>query len=120
MSFLKSSTGQEVRVVHTVAGKLWIGDEHHPKARVWLLESQEVVMVLPGTGNAVERRTEPLTASEWSPSGKVLTVTTESGETIRVDGRGCGCNMGVVGSAGPVEGRYHVVRTRTPEWHTVG
>lgn len=119
VSFLKSSTGREVRVVHTVVGKLWVGDEHHPKARVWVLEDRTAVLVLPAAGRGVERRTEALTASSWDGGRKLLTAVTEDGQDLRLDGRGCGCNMGAVGNAGPVDGRYNIVRVRTPEWHEV-
>lgn len=122
MGFLVSSTGHEVRVVHTVAGKLWLRGEHHPKARVWLLEDREAVLAIPARqsgGSPVERIVERLTGSEWSGGRKLLTATLEDGGELRLDGRGCGCNMGAVGSAGPVEGQYHIVRVRTPDWHVV-
>lgn len=119
MSFLRTSTTPEVLAVHTVNGKLWVGTDHFPKARVWLLDGREAVLCTPGAAGAVERRTEALVASSWDPRTKVLTAETTDGRTIRLDGKGCGCNMGVVGNAGPLDGPYRITRVRTPDWHTV-
>jgi hypothetical protein len=35
---------------------------------------------------------------------------------LLVDTRGCGCGYGAVGTAGPIEGPFEMVRVREPDW----
>jgi hypothetical protein len=93
--------------------------EQWSKARMFVLESLEVVLVVPAGPGAVDRVVGTTVASEWNRQSRQLTAVLESGEILTVNGQGCGCNMGAVGNAGPSDGQYRLVKVRRPEWHTV-
>lgn len=91
-----------------------------PKARVFVLEDRTVVLVTPGPGpRTVERQTYLAEASDWNRTTSQLSVVLSDGAVLTVDAKGCGCNMGVVGSAGPTAEAYRLTKVRAPEWHTV-
>lgn len=128
MGFLApAQQAPEVLVVATAMGKANIRpDAESPatgawaKARLFVLEDRTAVLVTPGPGPREVTRTSYLVAgSDWASASQTLTVVTDDGSIITMDARGCGCNMGMVGSAGPVDGAYRLSKVRAPEWHTV-
>lgn len=89
------------------------------KARLFVLEDRTAVLIIPDEGRAVERLPYTVVASDWAATARRLTVVVDDGGILSLDGRGCGCNMGAVGGAGPVAGPYRLSKVRAPEWHTV-
>jgi hypothetical protein len=114
MGYLTAEPTTEVQVVHTALGKLGAG----VKARVWLLADRSVV-VCTVDGGVVTRTSHDVLASQWDRRAKLLTVQLDGGGVLVLDAKGCGCNMGKVANAAPIDGRYHLVRIRTPEWHVI-
>lgn len=119
MGFMR--TGQDRQTVETVAtasGKVSLGaTAHWNRARVWVLAERRVVIVYSPDGNAIERAAYDVERSRVDRRRRELVVETTDGNTIVASTAGCGCGMGVVGAAGPVDGPYRVVRVRAPEWH---
>ena len=89
----------------------------HPKARLWVLADRTAVVCLPD-GNGVRRVTVEVESSVFNRAAETLVVLAAEGE-FSLDMRGCGCGMGAVGNAGPIDGSYRVERVRAPEWHEV-
>lgn len=120
MGFIDAAPREQVHTVATLAGRATLGSTSWPKARVYLLEDRQAVLIVPDPDNRgkVVRIPFDVTTSTWDAREKSLVMLTQDGE-LAVDGKGCGCGMGAVGSAGPVEGRHDLIRVRAPEWHVV-
>lgn len=122
MGFLGAAqdTRQEFLVVVSARGKLDLDGEHYGKARVFVLEDRTVTVVTPVKPRGLEWRTYTVESSTWNPPSKLLTVTFAGDNGgLALDAGGCGCGMGAVGNAGPIDGPYKLVKVRSPEWHTV-
>lgn len=89
------------------------------KARLWLLADRTAVVVSSVDGKTVQRATYEVLASSHDRRKREMLVVTSGLETLVASTAGCGCGMGIVGSAGPVEGQYRTARVRTPDWHVV-
>lgn len=71
------------------------------------------------TDRDVDRRTyDNILSSTWSEQRKALIINLTDGNTVSMDANGCGCGMGAVGNAGPIEGGYAFNRVDAPPWHT--
>lgn len=127
MGFMRTAPERPtVETVATASGKVTLLNSeagtqvaHWPKARLWILADRTAVVVWSPDGKTVERTAHDVVASSHDRRARMMTVQTTAGLTITAPTGGCGCGMGVVGSAGPVEGPYKVVRIRTPDWHEV-
>lgn len=129
MGFMRTGTDRPtVEVVAIGTGKVsgpWSG----PKGRIWLLGDRTMVLVRPDptTPGGVIRDCFDVESSIDDRRGKRLVVITtppahlSGGAEARweVSTAGCGCGMGAVGAVGPIDGPYHTVRVRTPDWHAV-
>lgn len=114
----------EYLIVASNRGKLHLetpenGVEMFAKARVFVMEDRTVAVALPsGEPGKVAWRYFVAASSTYSPPTKMLAVNLENGGILRLDGSGCGCGMGAVGNAGPVDGPYRLTPVRAPEWHS--
>jgi len=122
MGFVNASPDDRVEylIVASARGKLRIGSVQHAKARLFVLEDRTAVVVLPDPGGGLVWSTYAVDTSSYDPPSETLTVRLADGGELALDARGCGCGMGAVGNAGPVDGPYRLTAVRAPEWHTVG
>jgi hypothetical protein len=124
MGFMTAVQRPQVYVVHTSRGRAVLDGFSYPKASVWVLEDGTVILCVPeglepntkGVSRIQRQVADYAGASTWSPRAKMLTLELDSGETLTMDSRGCGCGLGAVGNAGPVLGPYEIVRVRNPTW----
>lgn len=108
-----------VNTVFTAPGKLKIGTDQYRKARLWVLEDRTVIAVVPGTEDGgVWRRNLGLAERIVRTSRRELRVELAEDPDLAVEitESDCGCGMGYVASAGPVLGKWKIVRVRRPDW----
>lgn len=125
MGFLTApdDTRIEFLVVATARGKLHVDNgetgENIPKARVFVLEDRTVTVIRPGTGKQkLQWASYAVDTSHYNAVTRQLTVALADGGVLTVDGQNCGCGMGAVGNAGPIDGPYKLTPVRSPEWHS--
>lgn len=105
----------DVNVVATAQGRISYGSTNY-KGRVWLLDDQTAVICSSQGKNVVRTIVGSISEASFDRRSKMLRIQSDSGP-ITVDAKGCGCNLGVAGNAGPVEGRYQVHRVRA-DWYS--
>lgn len=106
-----------VRTVYTAPGALRVhGGDSYAKARIWVLANRDVYIVSGAGGGEVVRTLVGQVASMTKTAKRQLDITLEDGSTVQLTEASCGCGMGAVSSAGPVEGPWRIERVRTPEW----
>jgi len=125
MGFLRTGEDnrQEFLVVATARGKLHIDNgetgENYAKARVFVLEDRTAVVIVPDDSpRKLHWETFVVDSSSYNPATRQLVVALANGSVLTVDGQNCGCGMGAVGNAGPIDGPYKLTPVRNPEWHT--
>jgi hypothetical protein len=125
----KSEPPLEVLTVATAMGKAQLlrpdddgtmrQVEYWGKARLFVLEDRTAVLIVGAPGGGIERIVADILESAWVTGSRQLSVVVVDGDVLVLDGQGCGCGMGAIGNAGPVDGAYRLSRVRAPEWHTV-
>lgn len=106
-------------VVETGIGSVFWPGGQNSKARLWLMEGNVAIICVNAPDGGVNRISfEGVVSAVYVRSQQETTVLLGDGSQIVLDARGCGCSMGAVGSAGPVEGPYEIVRVRA-DWYTV-
>lgn len=148
MGFLKKATPRvEVQIVQSTHGQTFVtwptnmtasGADlpalpvggAHPQSRHWVLADKTAVLILnadpshyPG---GVIRHTFNVVQSSWNNRTKVLSSLVEHPSdpdvhfVISTNGKGCNCNQGQAGSAGPIGEPYEIkmVNSDTVEWYT--
>ena len=93
----------------TAAGEV----RHYAKARLWVLDDTEgrkvILRVAEGPYGTVGS-IDFGEASRLRVRGKNATVTMASGGSVAMVTNGCGCGMGAVAHAGPVDDNHKLVR----------
>lgn len=108
---------QHVLTAYTAPGKISVGGTLYQKARLWVLEDRQVIIVRNHpSGRGVERIALGATTLMTRTGRRSVIAELESGETLSIEEASCACGMGAAGSAGPVEGRWKIERVRRPEW----
>lgn len=109
-----------VNTVLTSPGQLKIGSEQWRKARLWVLEDHTVIAVVPGEGEGGVWRRNLGTAERIVRVARRevrVELVEDPGLEIALTEADCGCGMGYVASAGPVTGKWKIVRVRRPDWY---
>lgn len=125
MGFMRSSPERPtVETVATASGRVTVLDGETQvgswaKARLWVMADRQAVLVTSSDGREVSRAVYEVETAHNDRRRRELVVETTSGQLLVASTAGCGCGMGVVGSAGPIDGPYRVVRVRAPEWFEV-
>lgn len=106
-----------VLTVYTAPGKLKVNGENFSKSRIWVLENRDVYAVTrAGNGADVARMMLGKAASMAKTTRRQLDITLEDGSIVQLLESSCGCGMGAVASAGPIEGPWRMRRVRIPDW----
>lgn len=105
----------------------------HPQSRHWVLADRTAVLILPGDPSihmgGVVRHVFNVVSSSWNRRNKTLSSLVKHPSdpdvlfVISTNGKGCACNQGQAGSAGPIAEPYDIamLNTTDPEfdWYTV-
>lgn len=119
MGFLSPAPPRTLcNVVETSIGKVFWPGGSNSKARVWLMEDRSTVICVAGPDGVNRIIFEGIVGVTYNRAAKETVVTLGEEQTVVIDARGCGCGMGAVGSAGPIEGPYDVQRVRA-DWYVV-
>lgn len=108
-----------VTIVETGAGKVFWPGGQSAKSRIWIMADRSVVICVAAPGGGINRIVfEDIESAVLNRPTHTTLITLEDQRTVTLDARGCGCGMGAVGSAGPIEGPYEVQRQRA-DWYTI-
>lgn len=122
MGYLVAEPRTQVHVIAYAVGKGNFLGESHAKAGLWILADKTGVFVTndPTLPGGVKRQTFTIDRVEYHSAQQTYVAYTPAEEQVTLDARGCGCGMGAIQGAGPVEGQYEVIMERIPEdWYTV-
>lgn len=113
----------EYRFILQAVGAITLDDGslNLPRAKAWLLEDREVIVLVnhPSTGRATVEDT--WLAARVEIAGHRIEIELDDGRTLAIDAASCNCGFGAIAYAGPNpdEIRWTGVPVRPPDWVTV-
>lgn len=111
---------QIAHVVASPAGVVKMQGESFRKARLWVLEDHTGIVVVPGYEGKGVSRIMAGRVTSLIKNGSDYTATIEDDDrSIQVRESSCLCGFGEVGTAGPVDGRWRILRVRKPDWYEI-
>ena len=114
-------TSVQIDVVATILGKGHSSGSVRrqlPKTRVWLLADRTAVIITPNVQQSdVLREVRDIESAVFKRAEQTMVISLDGGETLVVDGKGCGCGFGVVANAVPTDEPHRLVNVRHPDWY---